>query len=103
MQHCRILVPHPEMELVPPAMEVCVCAKWLQSCLTVCDPMGCSLPGSFSRQGYWGGFSCPPPEDLPDLGIEPTSLNLLHWKAGSLPLAAPEKARFLTTGLPGSS
>ena len=37
-------------------LEPC-CAKSLQSCLTLCDPMDCSLPGSsvhgFSRQGYW--------------------------------------------------
>ena len=25
---------------------VCVCAKLLQSCLTLCDPIDCSLPGS---------------------------------------------------------
>ena len=24
----------------------CMCAKALQSCLTLCDPMDCSLPGS---------------------------------------------------------
>ena len=24
----------------------CVCARLLQSCLTLCDPMDCSLPGS---------------------------------------------------------
>ena len=24
----------------------CVCAKSLQLCLTLCDPMGCSRPGS---------------------------------------------------------
>ena len=28
----------------------------------------------FSRQGYWGGLPCPPPGDLPNLGIEPVSL-----------------------------
>ena len=28
----------------------------------------------FSRQEYWSGFLCAPPEDLPDPGIEPTSL-----------------------------
>ena len=27
----------------------------------------------FSRQEYWRGLPCPPPGDLPDLGIEPTS------------------------------
>ena len=27
-------------------MAACVCAKSLQSCLTLCDPMDCSPPGS---------------------------------------------------------
>ena len=27
----------------------------------------------FPRQEYWSGLPCPPPGDLPDLGIEPTS------------------------------
>jgi len=27
----------------------------------------------FSRQEYWSGLLCPPPGDLPDPGIEPTS------------------------------
>ena len=35
----------------------------------------CQAPLSmgFSRQDYWSGLPCPPPEDLPDPGIEPTS------------------------------
>ena len=28
----------------------------------------------FSRQKYWSGLPCPPPENLPDPGIEPASL-----------------------------
>ena len=32
------------------------------------------LSMGFSRQEYWNGFPCPPPGDLPDLGIEPVSL-----------------------------
>ena len=28
----------------------------------------------FSRQEYWSGLPCPAPGDLPDPGIEPTSL-----------------------------
>ena len=36
-----------------------------QSCLTLCNPMDCSPPGSsvhgFPRQEYWSGLSCPPP------------------------------------------
>ena len=53
-------------------------AKSLQSCLTLCDPMDFSPPGSsvlgFSRQEYWSGMPCPPPGDLPNSGIETTSL-----------------------------
>ena len=53
-------------------------AKWLQSCLTLCDPMDLQPAGhlsmGFSRQEYWSGLPCPPPGDLPDPGIEPESL-----------------------------
>ena len=45
------------------------------------------LSMEFSRQEYWSGLHCPPPGDLPDLGIEPTSLT-------SPALAG----RFFTTG-----
>ena len=29
---------------------------------------------AFPRQEYWSGLPCPPPWDLPNLGIEPVSL-----------------------------
>ena len=32
------------------------------------------LSMGFSRQEYWSGLLCPPPEDLPDPGIKPASL-----------------------------
>ena len=32
-----------------------------------------ALSVGFSRQEYWSGLPCPPPGDLPDLGIEPAS------------------------------
>ena len=32
------------------------------------------LSMGFSRQEYWSGLPCPPPGNLPDPGIEPTSL-----------------------------
>ena len=39
-----------------------------QSCLTLSDPMDCSLPGSsilgFSRQEYWSGVSLPSPTHI---------------------------------------
>ena len=53
------------------------CVKPLQSCWTLCDPMDCnrqvSLSMGFSRQEYWSGLPCPPPGDLPNPGIQPSS------------------------------
>ena len=53
-------------------------AKLLQSYPTLCDPMDQAhqAPPSmgFSRQEYWSGLPRPPPGDLSDPGIEPTSL-----------------------------
>ena len=66
---------------------VCVCAKLLRSCPTLCDPKDCNPSGSSAhgilQQEYWSGLPCPPPGDLPDPGIESESLCLLHWQAGS--------------------
>ena len=67
---------------------MCVGAKTLQSCPILCDLMDCSLPDSsvhgillqaslsmgFSSQEYWHGLPCPPPGDLPNPGVEPSSL-----------------------------
>ena len=38
--------------------------------------VACQAPLSmaFSRQEYWSGLPFPSPEDLPDPGVEPTSL-----------------------------
>ena len=54
-------------------------AKSLQLCPTLCDPVNtvaCKAPLSmgFSKQEYQTGLPCPPPRDLPDPGIEPSSL-----------------------------
>ena len=32
-----------------------------------------SLSMGFSRQEYWSGLPCPPPGNLPDPGIEPST------------------------------
>ena len=48
------------------------------------------LPIGFPRQNYWSGLQFPPPGDLPNPGIKPTSL-------GSPELAG----RFFTTEPPG--
>ena len=55
-----------------------------QLCLTFCDPVDCSLPGSsiHARQEYWGRLPFPSPGDPPEPGIEPKSPEL---QADSLP------------------
>ena len=65
-------------------------------CLAVYDAMDCSphqtpLSTGFSRQKYWSGLPFPFPRDLPNPGIEPTSLSLLLGWVGSLPLVPPGK------------
>ena len=40
-----------------------------------------------SRQEYWSGLPCPPPGDLPDLGIEPRSPVSPVLQVDSLPLS----------------
>ena len=54
-------------------------AKSLQLCPTLCDPVNtvaCKAPLSmgFSKQEYQTGLPWPPPWDLPDPGIKPSSL-----------------------------
>ena len=48
-----------------------------QSCLTLCNPMDCSLPGSavhgISQARMLDGLPFPSPGDLPGAGIEPLS------------------------------
>ena len=56
------------------------------------------LPMEFSRQEYWRGLPFPTPGHLPNSGTEPRLLCLLHWQAGSLPLAPPEKRQHQTKG-----
>jgi len=70
--------------------------KFAQLCPSLCEPIdvACQAPlyMGLSRQDYWSGLPCPPPEDLPHPGIEPASItSLLDWQEGSLPLAPPGK------------
>ena len=66
-----------------------------QSCLTLCDPMDCSLPGSSvhgnspdKNSTDKSGLPCLSPGDLSNLGIESRSPAL---QADSLPTEPPEK------------
>ena len=56
----------------------------VQLCLTLCNPT------DVAREALLSGLLCPPPRNLPNPGIEPTSLT-------SLVLAG----RFFTTESPG--
>ena len=57
---------------------MCIHAKLLQLCLTLCNPVDCSQQASlsmgFSGQEYWSRLPCPPPGDLPNPGIQTMSL-----------------------------
>ena len=50
--------------------KICVCAKLLLSCPTLCD----SMSMGFSRQEHWSGLPRPPPGYLPNPGIKPMFL-----------------------------
>ena len=56
-----------------------VCVLSCFSCVQICRTLWIiahqvPLSKGFSWQKYWSGLPFPPPWDLPDLGIEPTSL-----------------------------
>ena len=56
-----------------------MCAKSLQLCVTLCDPMDyiafqAPLSMEFSRQEHWSGLPFPSLGDLPDPGIKPVPL-----------------------------
>ena len=60
-----------------------VCWSLTQSCLTLCDPMDSSSPGSslskeFSRQKYWSGLSFPSPK----IGYVPSHKGFLGGASG---------------------
>jgi len=71
---------------------VCVCDVCAQLCLTLCNPMDCSVPGSSVHgisQGKNTGVGCHfllRGGDLPDPGIEPAPLESPTLQADSLPL-----------------
>ena len=88
-----------ECKILVPVIMLCMHAKLLQSCPTVCDTMDCGLPGSsvhgtlqarilewfampFSRESSW-------PRDWAQI-----SYYLLHWQSGSLPLTPPSNNGF---------
>ena len=67
-----------------------------QLCPSLCDAIDCALPGSSVHRDSPGkntGVGCYPLLQgiFPTQGSNPHLLCLLHWQAGSLPLAPPDK------------
>ena len=57
------------------------------------QPARLLCPWGFSRQEYWSGLPCPPPGNLSDPGIKPTSLMSPALATDSSPLVSPGKPR----------
>ena len=77
---------------------VCVCVWLSRSYPTLCDPMDCSPAGSsvhWDSPGKNTGVGCHAVLQGIFLtqGSNPSLLRLLHWQAGSLPLAPTGKLR----------
>ena len=90
-----------------------MCVLVTQLRVTLCDPLGCSLPGSldysppgssvhgilfmgFSKQEYWSRLPSLPPGDLPNPGIEPMSPVSLALQVDSLPAEPSGKSLYDT-------
>ena len=79
---------------------MCVHAKSLQSCPTLCDPMDCSSTGSSvlgDSPGNNSGVGCHALLQwiFSTQGLNLSLFCLLHWQVGSLPLAPPGKPYFI--------
>ena len=74
---------------------VCVCVCGLSRVQLFAIPRTVAflalLSMGFSRQEYWSGLPCPPPGDLPDLGIEAVSLASPALVGGFFTTAPPGK------------
>ena len=78
--------------LVGPLVCVLSCFSYVQLCMTpwtVAHQAPLSM--GFIRQENWSGLPFPSPGVFPTQGLNLHLLRLLHWQAGSLPLARPGK------------
>ena len=62
------------------------------------QPARLFCPWGFSRQEYWSGWPCPPPEHLPHPGIEPVSLMSPALAGGFSTTCTTWEAAFDTEG-----
>ena len=86
-----------QFPFLPEKVEGCVCAKSLQACPNLCDPMASAhqapLSMGFSNKSTGVGCHALLQEILLTQESNPSLLCLLHWQTGSLPLAPPGKPR----------
>ena len=86
----------PSLHVCKPCVSACMHACWVASLVSdfemlwtvTCQAL---LSTGCSRQESWSGLPCPPPRELPDPGIKPTSpappalqvdpLPLSHWRS----------------------
>ena len=77
-------------------MSVCVHAKSLPLCQTLCDPMivdhQAPLSMGFPNQEHWSELLFPSPGIFLTQGSNLNLLSLMLWQASSLPLAPPGKS-----------
>ena len=74
------------------------CVQLFMTLWTVAHQVPLSM--GFSRQECWNGLPCPPPGDLPNIGMEPASLRFPELGGGFLlvlffvflPLAPPGRS-----------
>ena len=80
--------------MIPPTTT----SAWVLSCFSHLQPFvtlwtvaqKAPLSMGFSRQEYWSGLPFLLQGIFLTQGLHPVSLRLLHWQAGSLPLAPPK-------------
>ena len=95
INYCRSKHAHgqPQWALWSGTRPFLACFLIIKSCLTLCDPMDCSPPGS----SVHGILQARTLEGVAMPSISPTQgsnmhlLCLLHWQAGSLPVVPPGK------------
>ena len=72
----------------------------MQLCVTL-RTVACQAPLStgFSRQEYWSGLPCPPPGDLPNPGIKPTSFTSPALAGEYLTFSVICESQIMETGI----
>ena len=71
--NCEESLPSPEHSI----RSITLCFLYFPGVLSHFSGVRLFIPVGFSRQEYWSGLPCPPPEDLPDPGIQHASPTLV--------------------------